>query len=75
MTTVVCTLFCVNLYLVPCSHTFTCRLISFILPYLICVCMFVCLYSYIFICKCMYLSILQHPHYEYYVQLRCQCKS
>ena len=22
-----------------------------------------------------YLSILQHPHYEYYVQLRCQCKS
>ena len=25
--------------------------------------------------KTIYLSILQHPHFEYNVQLRCQCKS
>ena len=49
MTMIVYTLFCVNLYLVPCSHTFTC--IDFVyLPYLIFdMCIYVCMFVFIHI--------------------------
>ena len=48
MTMIVYTLFCVNLYLVPYSHTFTCKLISLIAIFDICiyVCMFVFIHIY-----------------------------
>ena len=44
---IVYTLFCVNLYLVPCSHTFTFKLISFICH--IDMCIYVCMFVFIHI--------------------------
>ena len=59
MAMIVYTFICVNLYLVPCSHTFTCKLISFIchIRYLICVYMFVFLHSYVFIFMCRFILL------------------
>ena len=50
MTMIVYTLFCVNLYLVSCSHTFTCKLISFICQFsYVYIFLYVCIYTYLYL--------------------------